>query len=90
MRLSSLLSSINGIAVDALFILPIDISEVFGGESIRGLKGVGDKINGTTRILGISDASNDINLSLISSSAIEFRFSETEIFVDLLSSLESS
>lgn len=81
MRLSSLLSSINGIVVDKLCILSVGISEVFGGESIWRLKGVGDKINGTTRILGISE---------ISSSALKFRFSETVVFADLLSSLESS
>lgn len=58
------------------------------GESVRGLKRVGDIRNGTTLVLGISfDTSK---LSLFSSSTEELLFPETNKFKGLLSSPEST
>lgn len=58
------------------------------GESVLGLKRVGDIRNGTTLVLGISfDISK---LSLFSSSTVELLFPETDKCKGLLSSPEST
>jgi len=68
--------------------LVVGISGVSGGDSV-GLRGVGDIINGTTLVLGVSLDRSKV-ISLFSSSAFVFWFSETEKCEDPLSSPESA
>lgn len=72
-----------------MFILVAGISGVSGGDSGGGLKGVGDIINGTTLVLGVSLDTSKVP-SLFSSSTFVLWFSETEKCGDPLSSPESA
>lgn len=71
------------------FTLVAGISEVSSGDSGGGLNGVGDIINGTALVLGVSLDTFWVP-SLFSSFAFELWFSETEKCEDLLSSPESA
>lgn len=65
------------------------ISGVSGGDSGGGLNGVGDIINGTALVLGVSLDTSKVP-SRFSSSVFELWFSEIEKREDPLSSLESA
>lgn len=88
-----MLWTFNGIALGTpgklSFTLVADISGVSGGDSGGGLNGVGDIINGTALVLGVSLDTSKVP-SLFSSSTFELWFSEIEKCEDPLSSPESA